>query len=153
MLTYNYYEHRKEVFYVLGDRLKRLRLEKKLTQEELGKKINVTKVSISGYENGNRTPDTETLQKLADFFNVTTDYLLGRTDDPNPPESDNEELGTLARINQLIKEYGIEQMGFFDIEKWKHLTEEEIREIIQHFEWVAHKAAQKNKSPGKDTEE
>ncbi|MBE2905366.1 helix-turn-helix transcriptional regulator [Anoxybacillus flavithermus] len=138
---------------MLGDRLKRLRLEKKLTQEELGKKINVTKVSISGYENGNRTPDTETLQKLADFFNVTTDYLLGRTDDPNPPESDNEELGTLARINQLIKEYGIEQMGFFDIEKWKHLTEEEIREIIQHFEWVAHKAAQKNKSPGKDTEE
>ncbi|KIP21093.1 HTH-type transcriptional regulator immR [Anoxybacillus ayderensis] len=73
---------------MLGDRLKRLRLEKKLTQEELGKKINVTKVSISGYENGNRTPDTETLQKLADFFNVTTDYLLGRTDDPNPSESD-----------------------------------------------------------------
>lgn len=140
---------------MLGDRLKRLRLEKKLTQEELGKKINVTKVSISGYENGNRTPDTETLQKLADFFNVTTDYLLGRTDDPNPPgsDSDNEELGTLAKINQLIKEYGIEQMGFFDIEKWKHLTEDEIKEIIQHFEWVAHKAAQKNKSSGKDTEE
>jgi len=131
---------------VLGDRLKRLRLEKKLTQEELGKKINVTKVSISGYENGNRTPDTETLQKLADFFNVTTDYLLGRTDDPNPPESDNEELGTLARINQLIKEYGIEQMGFFDIEKWKHLSEEEIEEIIKHFEWVVHKAKEKNKS-------
>ncbi|MED0687935.1 helix-turn-helix domain-containing protein [Anoxybacillus ayderensis] len=138
---------------MLGDRLKRLRLEKKLTQEELGKKINVTKVSISGYENGNRTPDTETLQKLADFFNVTTDYLLGRTDDPNPPESDNEELGTLARINQLIKEYGIEQMGFFDIEKWKQLSEEEIEEIVKHFEWVVHKAREKNKSPGKDTGE
>ncbi|AKS37384.1 transcriptional regulator [Anoxybacillus gonensis] len=131
---------------MLGDRLKRLRLEKKLTQEELGKKINVTKVSISGYENGNRTPDTETLQKLADFFNVTTDYLLGRTDDPNPPGSDNEELGTLARINQLIKEYGIEQMGFFDIEKWKQLSEEEIEEIVKHFEWVVHKAREKNKS-------
>ncbi|KMY62993.1 transcriptional repressor of PBSX s [Geobacillus stearothermophilus] len=73
---------------MLGDRLRKLRQEKKLTQEELGKKINVTKVSISGYENGNRTPDTETLQKLADFFNVTTDYLLGRTDDPTPPEQD-----------------------------------------------------------------
>ncbi|BAD74778.1 transcriptional regulator [Geobacillus kaustophilus HTA426] len=77
-----------KVFYVLGDRLRKLRQEKKLTQEELGKKINVTKVSISGYENGNRTPDTETLQKLADFFNVTTDYLLGRTDHPNPPDQD-----------------------------------------------------------------
>jgi HTH-type transcriptional regulator, competence development regulator len=130
---------------VLGDRLRKLRLDKKLTQEELGKKINVTKVSISGYENGNRTPDTETLQKLADFFNVTTDYLLGRTDKPNPPEGDDKELGTLARINQLIKEYGIEQMGFFDIEKWKSLSEEEIEEIIKHFEWVAHKAAERNK--------
>jgi HTH-type transcriptional regulator, competence development regulator len=128
---------------VLGDRLRKLRLDKKLTQEELGKKINVTKVSISGYENGNRTPDTETLQKLADFFNVTTDYLLGRTDNPNPPERDDKELGTLAKINQLIKEYGIEQMGFFDIEKWKHLSEEEIEEIIKHFEWVVHKAKER----------
>jgi HTH-type transcriptional regulator, competence development regulator len=134
---------------VLGDRLRRLRLEKKLTQEELGKKINVTKVSISGYENGNRTPDTETLQKLADFFNVTTDYLLGRTDNPNPPEDDDKELGTLAKINQLIKEHGIEQMGFFDIEKWKSLSEEEIEEIIKHFEWVVHKAREKNKSEDK----
>lgn len=65
---------------MLGKRLKMLRAEKKITQEELGKVVNVTKVSISGYENGNRTPDTETLQKLADFFNVSTDYLLGRAD-------------------------------------------------------------------------
>lgn len=63
-------------------RLKSLRKERKLTQEALGEKINVTKVSISGYENGNRTPDTETLQKLADFFDVSTDYLLGRTYNP-----------------------------------------------------------------------
>lgn len=67
---------------LLGERLKKLRNERKITQEELGKKVNVTKVSISGYENGNRNPDTETLQKLADFFEVSTDYLLGRTDNP-----------------------------------------------------------------------
>ena len=56
-----------------------------MTQEELGKKINVTKVSISGYENGNRTPDMETLQKIAEVFDVSIDYLLGRADDPAPP--------------------------------------------------------------------
>lgn len=66
---------------MLGERLKKLRKEKKITQEELGNKINVTKVSISGYENGIRNPDTDTLQKIADFFGVTTDYLLGRTND------------------------------------------------------------------------
>ncbi|RAV22228.1 helix-turn-helix domain-containing protein [Paenibacillus contaminans] len=61
--------------------LKNLRKEKKLTQEVLGRKIGVTKVSISSYENGTRTPDMETLQKLADALDTSTDYLLGRTDD------------------------------------------------------------------------
>lgn len=73
---------------MLGSRLKKLRIEKKLTQEELGKIVNVTKVSISGYENGNRNPDTETLENLADFFEVSVDYLLGRTDQLKPIESD-----------------------------------------------------------------
>jgi len=52
-----------------------------MTQEQLGKKINVTKVSISGYENGTRSPDVETLQKIAEVFDVSIDYLLGRTDE------------------------------------------------------------------------
>lgn len=62
-------------------RLKSLRLQHKMTQEQLGKKINVTKVSISGYENGTRSPDVETLQKIAEVFDVSIDYLLGRTDE------------------------------------------------------------------------
>lgn len=70
------------MFLLKGERLKQLRKEKNLTQTELGNKINVTKVSISGYESGNRSPDTDTLQRLADFFEVSTDYLLGRTDTP-----------------------------------------------------------------------
>ncbi|WLR54318.1 helix-turn-helix transcriptional regulator [Mesobacillus subterraneus] len=65
------------------ERLRKLRKDNRLTQEELGSKINVTKVSISGYENGNRTPDTDTLQKIADLFDVSTDYLLGRSDTTN----------------------------------------------------------------------
>ncbi len=52
-------------------------------QEQLGELINVTKVSISGYENGNRTPDTDTLRRLADVFGVSTDYLLGRSKEKN----------------------------------------------------------------------
>lgn len=68
------------MFGLIGERLKQLRKEHKLTQTDLGNKINVTKVSISGYENGNRSPDTETLTRLADYFDVSTDYLLGRSD-------------------------------------------------------------------------
>lgn len=66
-----------------GDRLKKLRTNRKLTQEELGKLVNVTKVSISGYENGHRSPDTDTLQKLADTLDTSTDYILGRTESPD----------------------------------------------------------------------
>ena len=63
-------------------RLRQVRLERKLTQEQLGKKISVTKVSVSCYEKGTRTPDVETLQRLADALEVSTDFLLGRCDDP-----------------------------------------------------------------------
>lgn len=99
---------------MLGNRLKMLRTEKKITQEELGKFVNVTKVSISGYENGNRTPDTETLQKLADYFDVSTDYLLGRTDVKNENNSlqgwlrsENEDLSETERyeLEKDIKDY------------------------------------------------
>jgi transcriptional regulator with XRE-family HTH domain len=58
--------------------LKNLRLNHNMSQEELGKQINVTKVSISGYESGNRTPDVETLIAIADVFNVSLDSLCGR---------------------------------------------------------------------------
>ena len=55
---------------LVGKRLKELRLEKGLTQRELGQQINVTKVSICCYENGTRTPTLETLSELEKFFQV-----------------------------------------------------------------------------------
>lgn len=57
--------------------LKELRKREGLTQEELAKKIDISKSAISMYENGNRTPDFETLEMFADFFNVNLSYLIG----------------------------------------------------------------------------
>ena len=88
-----------------GKRLKKLRLERKLTQEELGKIIHVSKVSISGYENGNRTPDTDTLQKLADFFGVTTDYLLGRDKIKDKTKDQDTIQSEEIRIFEELKKY------------------------------------------------
>lgn len=62
------------------DNLKQLRWENNLTQKELAEKVGISKSSIGFYENGDRIPDINTLSALADFFNVSTDYLLGRTD-------------------------------------------------------------------------
>lgn len=59
--------------------LKTLRRAKGLTQEELAKALKISRSTIGMYENGSREPDYETLELIADFFNVDIDYLLGRT--------------------------------------------------------------------------
>ena len=63
---------------ILGYRLRELRKENNLSQEKLGKILGVSKVSVSGYENGNRIPSLDILDKILDFFGVSADYLLGR---------------------------------------------------------------------------
>ncbi len=61
------------------ERLKALRLEKEIMQEDLAKAIKTTNATISKYENGRIEPNLETLQLLADFFDVSVDYLLDKT--------------------------------------------------------------------------
>ena len=61
-----------------GDLLAELRQDRGLTQSELGKVISVTSGTISNYEHGFHLPDLEKLVLLADYFGVSTDYLLGR---------------------------------------------------------------------------
>ena len=63
---------------VIGKRIKEMRESKQITQEQLGLIIDVTKVSICGYEKGHKNPNLSTLIKLADYFEVSTDFLLGR---------------------------------------------------------------------------
>ncbi|AKL94981.1 putative phage repressor [Clostridium aceticum] len=64
--------------------LKKLRQEKDLTQRELAKLLSLSPSTVAMYETGQRKPDSDTLKVLADFFNVTIDYLLGRSDIKNP---------------------------------------------------------------------
>ncbi|CAK7067036.1 helix-turn-helix domain-containing protein [Tissierella sp.] len=71
---------------MLPIRLKNLRLENNLTQKELAEKLNMQNTAISKYELGEREPDIETINNIAEFFNVSTDYLLGRTDIKNPED-------------------------------------------------------------------
>lgn len=64
----------------LGDRIKLLRKEALLTQDELGKKLNIGKSTISQYENNINTPDIDTIKRIADIFDVSLDYLLCKSD-------------------------------------------------------------------------
>lgn len=61
------------------DRLKGLREDKDLAQWELAEKLNITRSALANYETGLREPSFDILIKIADYFNVTLDYLLCRT--------------------------------------------------------------------------
>lgn len=63
----------------LGEKLKTLRRDKGITQIELAKILNVDKGVVANYETNRRFPNIHILVKIADYFEVTTDYLLGRT--------------------------------------------------------------------------
>lgn len=65
------------------ERLVKLRTDKGLSQYDLAKALGLSRGQLSNYELGTRQPDNATLIKIANFFDVTTDYLLGRTDIPN----------------------------------------------------------------------
>jgi len=67
---------------LFGDRIKSLRKEKNITQDALAEYLKVTRTQISDIENGKTTTSLDRIYMLADYFEVSTDYLLGRTDNP-----------------------------------------------------------------------
>lgn len=67
------------------ERLIDLRIEHGYTQEDIAKNLNVTKSAYGYYEQGRNEPSIETLHKIASFYQVSTDYLLGKIDTPQHP--------------------------------------------------------------------
>lgn len=65
---------------MLPERLKELRNEKHLTQMDVAKHFEIAKTTYASYEQGRREPDNTMLSKLADFFGVSIDYLMGKSD-------------------------------------------------------------------------
>ncbi|MGE5574013.1 MAG: helix-turn-helix domain-containing protein [Bacteroidota bacterium] len=87
---------------VFARRLAKLRAARGLSQYRLAELLGFSRGQISNYEQGSREPDHATLQKLADFFDVSIDYLLGRTDDPRLA-TPIEDRVTAARRLQAIR--------------------------------------------------
>lgn len=68
----------------LGQRIRKLREEADLSQKELAQKLKLSNVTLSQYENGVRRPDIETLKIIANFFGVSSDYLIGMSGHRDP---------------------------------------------------------------------
>ena len=77
-----------EVGLAFGKRLKHARNLKGLTQKQAAEEFGITKVGYQNYEYGRRAPALEFLPRIATFFNVSLDYLLGRTDEPQMPDAE-----------------------------------------------------------------
>lgn len=80
--------------------LKLLRNNKNLSQTALAEKLNIATSRYNNYETGKREPDNEMLKQIADFFEVSTDYLLGTTNDPTPKDKQIFSEYELAKIFQ-----------------------------------------------------
>lgn len=85
--------------------LKKLRLENNLTQEELAKIINKSSVAYGYYEAGRNEPDIETLKKIADYFDVSLDFLCDRPrpyDLPSTATKDQKEaINIILQLNTI----------------------------------------------------
>lgn len=102
------------------NRLKLLREEKGLFQKDIATLLNVSIPAVNQYESGKRDMSTETVVKLAEYFGVSTDYLLGKSDIRNPEKAQEDPLG-LAKIG-------------FSMENYTPLTEkqkEQIRDLLE----------------------
>lgn len=100
-------------------RLKQLRKDLDLTQNELAVKLSSSRSTIAGYETERKQPDYETLTKIADFFDVSVDYLLGRTDNKNIEQSSTDTKKDNS--NPLLKEF-------------ENLSEESQKELQKYME-------------------
>lgn len=108
-------------------RLKKLREQKKLNQTELANLLEVSNGSISKWERGDRQPDYETLERIADIFNVTIDYLLGRSDVKYKLDDSQMSFSTPQEaLSFILKQDMIADFGGYDLDS---MSDEEIMEM------------------------
>lgn len=123
---------------MFSQRLIALRHMEKLTQKELAARLNIGRGALSLYEIGQREPDLDTLMRMADYFRVSTDYLLGRdapADAPPLPAAYNEiitawekEKRTPSEMREILKM----DKGYFELlRQWQaeELSPQKLKEI------------------------
>ena len=133
---------------MLGNNIKKLRLSKEMTQEDLGKFLNKTKNNISQYETEKREPDNDTLKKIADLFEVSVDYLLGRdlsTSNLNlshhqiniPKEYTDKYKVTSRDKKQYLEEMKKSNEAFFMNDELNEEAKKEMLDLMSELFWEA----------------
>ena len=107
------------------NRIKELRNQKRIKQTELAKILSVAPSTLSYWERGEYEPSNETIIKLASFFETTTDYLLGNTDDPSLPGNKKYNKNDKLNKNQIKL-----------LNEVKDFNEEKLQSVIDYVRFV-----------------
>jgi transcriptional regulator with XRE-family HTH domain len=115
-------------------RVKQLRESLNLEQKQLAIDLGVSQPTISDWENGRKIPSAKSTEKLADYFNVTIDYLLGRTDTPTAPDAEKD----------TSHEVSDEDIKFALFDGDGEITDEMFEEVKAFAQFVKAKRAKKD---------
>lgn len=129
----------------IGDKIKYLRLEKGYDQQDICDFLNIEQSTLSNYENNRRTPKLEMISKMADFFGVTTDYLLDREVELN--KKDQMEIDEYLNNfeNELLTQTGL----MFDGEPMTQESKEKLIAAMRIGAEMAKKEAKEKYTPKK----
>lgn len=114
-----------EIKKVIGSRINNALSLRDKKQKDLAEELGVTANTISYFCNGNRAPNIEQLIKISSFLDVTTDYLLGKTDDPDIVPTASDELGLSPQAIQWIKNISCQS-------QWRSDTSQEISDLFEN---------------------
>ena len=114
-----------------GKRLRKLRNEKNLTQKKLSKILGIGESTLSHYERGDREPDSTTLKKMADYFNTTTDYLLGYSEERSSADKIKNALSSDPELTEFWDQLQNRDDLRILFKQTKEMTPEGVRQIIR----------------------
>lgn len=106
---------------MISDNLKKLRESKNLTRQQVADSLNIKKRALETYEYGNSEPNIELINKFADFYGVTTDYLLERPDAKLPE----------APIDVFAKDASLKELEKILIKRYLELTDKQREAVLE----------------------
>lgn len=121
-----------------GDILKRLRNERGISQRELADRLKINRSTYARYETSATQPDFETLKLLANFYDVTIDYILGN--------SDRKELTIEEKLSKELRLRDGENIYFYDMEGLDDEDIEMLKKQIELYREMAEKRKKKNEN-------
>lgn len=128
----------------LGQRLKSKRKENKLTQVDVASRLGIDNTTVSKWESDTYEPDVDTLRRLADLYNTTTDYLTGNTSNPSP--SDKKDQQERSK-DELLQELTTDPDDYFFLDGYLQASDEEKKELRRSFYEIKKQMRENNIKP------